>query len=274
MTMTQAVDASQACEAILREGISYNVEHEILPSENAVANRLLSRASELAGAYQELHAKLDSHPPALKVFLDLLLSTAAFWNPESIAEARAGRARLAEVNRQIASKAEDLAELLDERSELHNQSAFWSNTQYHVCQVIETAAHDNHLFDYYVRDELRALRGRFDLKYWPTLGAFLSVLARDADDAEMEATDPLTVAATTAKRASLADFFKALFAAIEENSARHHGFLPTKFKITDETLASLVNCALGLGPDDLVDGAYVKRLRQRERQRRSTERAP
>lgn len=93
----------------------------------------------------------------------------------------------------------------------------------------------------------------------------MRVLATDADCARLEATDPLTAAATTATRPSLADFFKALFAAIEENSAENYGQLPRGLKLTDNTLASLANCALGLDPDDLVDGPYVKRLRQRER---------
>ncbi|HRK23036.1 MAG TPA: hypothetical protein PLX06_14555, partial [Fimbriimonadaceae bacterium] len=64
---------------------------------------------------------------------------------------------------------------------------------------------------------------------------------------------------------SKADFFKALFAAIDENSANSYGQLPRDFKLTDRTLASFANCALDLGPDDLVDDAYMKRLRQRER---------
>lgn len=61
----------------------------------------------------------------------------------------------------------------------------------------------------------------------------------------------------------MADFFKALFAAIEDNSARHHGQLPQDFRATDNTLAALASCALDLGSNDLVDGQYVKRLRQR-----------
>lgn len=87
----------------------------------------------------------------------------------------------------------------------------------------------------------------------------------DAESAVMSATDPLTAAATAAVRPSRADFFKALFAAIDENSAGNYGQLPRGFKLTDRALASLGNCALNLGPDDLVDDAYIKRFRQRER---------
>ncbi len=265
MLSPQTATPQAICETLLKDGKSYNIEHHILPSENAVADRLLSRSLELKEAYTELHEKLHPRPPALKVFLDLLLSTAAFWSPEKIAEARSARSNLADVNRQIASKAAELAGLLERRSDLHNTSGFSSNTHYHVCDVIEAASEGNYLFESYVKDRLGALTGQFDLKYWPSLSQFLQVIASDAQHAGMEATDPLTAAATAAARPSRADFFKALLAAIDENSADNYGLLPKGFKPTDNTLATLANCVLDLGPDDLVDSAYVKRFRQRER---------
>lgn len=265
MSAFQPKTSQQICEDLLLEGKRYNNEHHILPSENAVADRLLARGIELQDAYEELHDKLHAHPPALEVFLGLVLSTAAFWNPEKMQEARAARGDLANVNQQIVRKAAELATLLEQRSDLHDTSGFSSDTHYHVCNVIEVASQHNYLYQSYVKEKLGALRGQFDLKYWPSLGEFLQELASDAERAVMEATDPLTAAATAATRPSKADFFKALFAAIEENSAESYGQLPRGFKLTDRTLASLANCALDLGPDDLVDDAYMKRLRQRER---------
>ncbi|PJL68662.1 hypothetical protein B9Y61_11580 [Stenotrophomonas maltophilia] len=265
MNSPQLTNPQQTCENILIEGKHYNIEHSILPSENAVADRLLARGIELKDAYEELHEKLYRHPPALKVFLDLLLSTAAFWSPKKIAEARNARDELVNVNRQIARKATELAELMERRTDLNNTSGFSSETHYHVCDVIEAASKENYLFESYVKKHLGGLSGQFDLKYWPSLSQFLLVLATDAQNAGMAATDPLTAAATVAARPSRADFFKALFAAVEENSAENYGQLPRGFKLTDGTLASLANCALDLGADDLADSGYVKRLRQRER---------
>lgn len=265
MSAPQPATPQKICESILNEEKQYNIEHEILPSENAVVDRLLSRGLELKETYEELHEKLHKHPPALKVFLGLLLSTAAFWSPEKITKARSERADLANINQQIATKAAELAELLERRSDLHNTSGFSSSTHYHVCDVIEAACENNYLFQSYIKERLDALTGQFDLKYWPSLGELLQVIASDAEHASTEASDPLTAAATAAARPSRADFFKALFAAIEENSAENYGQLPRGFKLTDNTLASLANCVLDFGPDDLVDGAYVKRLRQRER---------
>ena len=102
----------QTCENILINDKTYNVEHNILPSENAIIDRLLARRIELNEAYAELYDKLQPHSRALPVFLGLLLSTAAFWAPEKIARSRAQRDTLVDTNQQIAQKAEELAQLL------------------------------------------------------------------------------------------------------------------------------------------------------------------
>lgn len=122
------------------------------------------------------------------------------------------------------------------------------------------------MFDCWVREKLAALGGQFDLKYWPTLGDFARELAKDAERASAQASDPLTAAGTQGARPSLADFFKAFFASIEENSGRGFGRIPSDFKLTDGAYASLANCALGLSAKQIVEAAYVKRLRQRLRE--------
>lgn len=268
MKTPQPTTAQEICEHLLTEEIRYNIEHDILPSESTIANRLLQRGIELRDAYEELQRKLHAHPPALHCFLGLVLNTAAFWSPDQAKEARAARNDLADVNRQIAKTATELALLLEQRSNLHDMSGFSSDTHFHVCDVIDAASQHNYLFQSYVQKELAILRCQFNLNYWPSLDAFVQELALDAKNSVMNATDPLTAAATAAARPSRADFFKALFAAIEESRAENSGQLPIGFKLTDRTLASLANCALDLGPDDLVDEEYVKHLRQRERERK------
>ncbi|MGX9696683.1 hypothetical protein ACWYXK_06820 [Janthinobacterium lividum] len=262
------IDSPQLiCEEILRDEKRYNINHDVLPAETIIVDRLLRHGVALSEVYIELHGKLGHRPCALQAFLGQVLSTAAFWSLEQISEARNARDDLKVVNQQIASKAAELAELLQQRESIHNTSEFSSNTHYHVCHVLRAAASGNQLFKSYVQKSFGQLSSQFDLKYWPTLTDFLSELASDAERAVPEASDPLTEAATSAQRSSLADFFKALFAAIDENSVRNHGRLPNDFRLTDNTLATLVNCALDLEPDELVDGVYVKRIRQRERER-------
>lgn len=268
------IDSPQLiCQEILLDEKRYNIAHDVLASETIIVDRLLNHSVALSDAYIELHEKLGRRPGALQAFLGQVLSTAAFWSLDQISEARNARDDLKVVNQLIASKAAELADLLLQRTSIHNTSGFSSNTHYHVCHVLKAAASGNHLFKSYVERSFGRLSSQFDLKYWPTLTDFMSELASDAEKAVPEASDPLTEAATSARRPSLADFFKTLFAAIDENSVRNHGRLPDDFRLTDNTLATLVNCALDLAPDELVDGVYVKRIRQRERDRAREERS-
>lgn len=265
MNTTPSAKATQVCEKILTGEKGYNIQHAILPSENAIIENMLSRSVELKEAYEEIFEKLYSHDFALERFLELVLSTAAFWSPKEISESRANQKRLIEINQQIADRASDLAHLLEERSDLHDKSSFGSDTHYDICRVIEAAAAQNFGYNSWVREPLAELSSRFDLKYWPSLSEFMDELALDAERADIAATNPITAVATEAVRPSLADFFKALFVAIEKNSKREYGRLPNNPKFSDNTFASLVNCALNLDPDNMVDAQYVKRFRQRER---------
>jgi len=258
-------NATARCEDALQKVRQENVELDIFPSEIEIVDRLLARAAELAEAYVELDSKLGSRPFALEIFFGLVVSSAAFWGPDEVEKARSGRARLERVNALVAQKAAELSTLLKEREHLHNHSGFAGSTHYHVAKVIDEAADQNALFRLYIRETLRGLRTEFGLKYWPDLSEVMGVLARDARNAELEATDSITEAATSGPRGSRADFFKALYKAIEENSEGGCVAIPQGFRPSDATIASLANCALGLGPDDLVDSAYVKRLRQRRR---------
>lgn len=265
MTIDPTTEATRSCEDTLRADKAYNIEHHILPSDNRIIDRLLARRLELVEAYAEIHAKLHARPHGIKTILGVVINVAAFWNPERVADARDARVRLKAVNRAIAELAGDLAGLLEERSDIHNTSGFASDTHYHIIDVIEAASGENGFYRFHLKDELEPLRGRYDLKYWPRLEDVVRVIGQDADGAGTDATDPLTRAATTGSRGSRADFFKALFELIKENGVANHGHIPRGFWLSDNSLASLANCALDLGPDDLVDAPYVKRLRQRGR---------
>ena len=263
--MTTITDPTQACETVLREEWQYNNDRNIWPSQNRIIERLLDRRAELVGAYAEIHEKLHNHPHGIKELFRAVTYTGVSWNPAKNAEARATRDRLSEINQGIAEAAGALSSLLSERSDLENSSSFHAHGLYHIGEVIEAASIGNYEFDWYLREPLHALRGQFDLKYWPSLSACAAALARDALMSEIETTDTATEAATRANRASKADFFKALYANINAYGAAGRGFIPHGFRLTDETIASLANCVLNLSEDKIVDGAYVKCFRQRER---------
>lgn len=259
--------ARAICETLLHAERIDRIEKIILPSEVEVIDRLLARGLELNEAYEELVTKLHGHPHALKVFFDILQSTAAFWSPEANIEAREGRDRLVKVNQEIQQKASELASLLNERTELKNHSGFSCDTYYHPVDVIHAAAERNYSYQSWVKEKLNALTSQFDLKYWPELSEFVLAIADDAARATPLPHDPVTEAGTEGSRAGLADTFKAFFVALEESSRRNHGFLPDAFELTDRSISSLMSCALGLGPDESVESSYVKRLRQRQRER-------
>jgi len=259
----QTADPTALAEAALGEIKRRNIEAKIAPREVELIDKLLHRTLELRGVYAEVHGKLRGDWRALALFLQLILDGALEWNPAKLAEARRSRNALSELNAAIAEGAHALSTLVRDREELMNSSSFTSRTHFHVCDAIEAAASDNYYFQSHVRDELDAVRIRYDLKYWPSISEFLYVLATDASSAEAVAYDGATAVGTSGERASKAHFFYALYQIIGNNSQRAMSQLPTDFSLTDASWASLVNCLLGAGPDDLVDAGWVKGARHR-----------
>ncbi len=257
--------ARDACEEILRKGIRYNILNNILLGENAVAERLLGRGVELTEAYQEVYDKLRRRPHALSQFLGMLLSLQAFWSPEKIAEARADREALAEINQKIERHARVLADLMEERARLHNTSGFSSRTLYHIRDVIDVASQDNGHYRTFLCGPLRHMAEQYSLKYWPKLDQVMLAIANDAEHAKLEATDPLTEAATLSNRPSTSDSVMAFLAFIEESRGGHDGTLPQDFQLSDRSMASLLNVVLDLPADKLLAAEYIKGRRQRAR---------
>lgn len=259
--------ARQVCEDYLREQIHTNSEQGILPSENSVAKRLLARGDELVEVYDEVYAHLYRDGISWKIFLDRLLSTGAFWSPEKIAEYRADRDVLVDLNREIAKHANALADLLTQRDDQHNHSAFSGSTHYDIVAVIDQACAHNGRYEYYVKEPLAQLSARFDMKYWPSLADCVRVISDDAKNASITASDPLTEAATKSTRPSKADFIRALRESIDENRGNWLGAIPRKFGPSNEAMATLVNVLLDLRTDEMVDGTYLKNLRHRDKVR-------
>ena len=257
-------EAAERCEKILLKSKAYNVENSCLPSETLIIDRLLGESNNMEVVYAELYERLNDQQ--LSCFLSLLLSSAAFWNPEKTALYRNERKELEETNREISKVSRLLSRLLDKRDCLHNQSGFSSETHYHIIDVIKKSSSDNYLYESCVNKPLDQIRSNYDLKYWPSIKDVIAELAEDAQNAEVYASDILTEASTNSNRASKVDFLRALFSAINENSERNYGLLPSNFELSDRSYAEIMNCALNLDSKDLVDAAYVKRARQRERE--------
>lgn len=258
-----ASKARQVCEDFLREDIRYNTENEVAPSESAVAERLLTAGDALEAFYAEIYPALDHDGITWKHVLGSVLSISAYWSKERLEGYRAGRKELEELNQKIARQAQDLADMLDRRNELHNHSAFSGETYCHVVDVIDEASKYNGHYRSFMKERLNALGTQFDLKYWPSLSGFIQVIGEDAARAKITASDPLTEAATRSSRPSKADFLRALLAALDENRGDWHGAIPRTFELSNAVLADLLNVLLELPRDDLVGEDYVKTQRHR-----------
>ncbi|HGW5084984.1 TPA: hypothetical protein ACWL5R_003526 [Pseudomonas aeruginosa] len=108
---------------------------------------------------------------------------------------------------------------------------------------------------------------QYDLKYWPSITKVVAQIGINAASAVTIAEDSAASAATEARRSGLADFLKAFEAELDKNRVENIGFVPDDFALTDSSMASLVNCGLGLGVEELIESTFVKRYRQRERGR-------
>ncbi|MDO6458966.1 hypothetical protein Q4560_15700 [Celeribacter halophilus] len=253
------------CEKTLRSKRDYNTINNVWHRETEVIDRLIERKNELSSSYLEICEKLPPDTPAFGDFWGILLSVAAIWHPSELRKYRDMKKQLQSINEDISLKASELSDLLEKRSHIENTGPFGSNTHYHIVDVIDEACAENYRYISWVKDKLDALHKQFDMKYWPTLTDIMRVLSMDAYRAEVTPHDPITEASTASSRNSKSEFFRAFWAAVHEQSQANFGRIPNDFRLSDETIASLGNCALDLGPEQIVDGPYIKRLRQRDR---------
>lgn len=259
--------AIEACENILREDFKYNEEHGIWRSINRIIEGLLGRSTELADVYVELHAALAEQPRALRSFFDVFTIAVYSWNPGKTKKAREDRDKLTGLNVRIAKVSELLSELLSQRTQVKEVSSFNSDTYYHIMDVVEDASEDNGLFRSHLKKKLDSLTYQYDLKYWPSISKVAAQIGIDAANAVTVADDSAANAATEARRPGLADFLKAFEAELDRNRVENIGFIPDDFSLSDSSMASLVNCGLELGVEELIESTFVKRYRQRERDR-------
>ncbi|WP_409319931.1 hypothetical protein, partial [Pseudomonas putida] len=259
MDVKSRVIAIEACENVLRADYQYNLEHEIWPSINRWIEGMLGRTTELADTYVELHRTLGEAPRALESFFDVFATAVYSWNPEKSKEAREDREELTELNVRISKAAELLSKLLSRRTEVKEMSSFSSDTYYHIMDVIEDASEGNGLFSSHVKRKLDVLTHQYDLKYWPSIAKVVAQIGVNAANAVTVADDSAASAATESRRPGLSDFLKAFEAELDMNKVTNIGFIPDDFSLSDSSMASLVNCGLGLAVEDLIDASYVKR---------------
>lgn len=263
--MNQRPSATAICEGLLRKERAYNVEHSIRASENVIIERMLERGPELKAVYEELWTKLKRKPDAVKRFLSIILRVGAHWTPNHFNTASQAYRRHIELRSEISELAGKLASLLRERTELSESSGFHSSCTHHIVDLIEAASQSNWDFRLHLSESLSALRYQYDMKYWPSPFEVVDAIAEDARSVEISPSNPITEAGTRSPKRSKADSFRALQVALEDDRQSLPCPFGADFHLSDESWATFLNVMLDLEPDELVDGPYIKRLRQRDR---------
>ncbi len=267
--MVKHPDPVDFCETFLRHEQENNTARGIWPSVNRIIDRVLARQCEMAPVYEELLRKLDEEK--VQRLLESIVGIPAVWSEDYISDARAAARRQNAIRERIGVLARELSQLFREREELSNHSGMSARGIDDVVDVLRQASIDNGLFVSFLEDPLQRLQYQFDDKYWPTLGDFIEAIADNANTYEIEPTDEITRAATSSTKTSLADSVRALMSAIESKKLGGLYGLPTHFRLTDESVATIINVTLNRDSDSLIGSDYVKRLRQRDRGSRRNE---
>lgn len=254
----------QYCERRLHAEKTYNADHNIWPSVNRVIDRVLRRNIEMAPVYQEICESLSAD--AVRRLLTIFVEIPAIWNHEYIQKARAASRRHRELQERIETLSGELAECLREQYELNNTSGYSTDDYIDIVDAIDEAAAQNAHYTSFVQEKLKSLQYQFDNKYWPDLSDVVEVIGIHALNTTTVPTDSITEVATSSPRASLADSCRAVMEAIESAKGPSMHDLPRSFKLSDTSIATVVNVTTDRAAVELIDAAYVKRLRQRDRE--------
>ena len=257
-------------ESLLREIRAKNIEENIWASVNQIIGRLLDRPNEMRPVYEEVVSKLSERQQ--RHLWDGLLSVAAFWNPEVSRELRDTKKKLQNINKEIARNARSLSLLIKEREDLCETSGITAYEDYHPAHWLHRAGDGNYLYESYVKGEMEKVHGKFDLKYWPESYEVVAAIADFAEENEVYENNAWTKELLSSPKHSMADHLRALLKAIEDNkrSGPPHYQLPSDFRLSDAVIATIINCSLGLAPEEMLTAEGIKRSRQNIRKRKPT----
>ena len=249
-------------EALLRETRAYNVENKISSSENKVIDRLLERSLEMQFVYNELAGKLSEYQQ--RNLWDALLGAATFWNPEASKKLREQKKKVFKLNQDIAKYANNLATMIKSRRDLCETSGIIAYEDYHFLHWVNRAARSNHYYQGHVKTDLDSLRGRFDLKYWPDNHEVIAAIGEFAQEGEIYEGDSWTEELLSSPKHSMADYLRVILKAIEDRKVQGPptDLLPEGFRLSDNALATLINCTLDIAPENLLSSEGIKRSRQ------------
>lgn len=166
-------------------------------------------------------ASIEDGPQPWQVALVALLDTAALASPARAKVARAEMQQARELTREIQTLSRDLARKLRARAALCARHDLTRPLDFHPLDLIRDAAWiaDKHaaqpsnvagLYRLQLAQPLADLDEAFDLRHWPSTADLLDALADLQDDEAGEPMNQGLEAATTAREASIRDFWRAL----------------------------------------------------------------
>ncbi|MHA1053405.1 hypothetical protein [Enterobacter mori] len=229
------------------------------PSTWAVFNRLIGRHDEMASVYREISTSSLTRQQ-LWVLLEQIIHAGSFGTDERFAKLRDDYQELITLNSDIRAMSQQLAEMLERRTELSGNGHFHCERMRKLTEFIDDAGEGNGHYQLHLKPELQRLNS-FDLKYWPDIARIIRSLGME--EIEVTFADEATRAIINARRPSRTDFFRELFDNINMQKTGGYSTLPRSFKLSDAALATICNITRDIPPNELVDAVYVKRTRHR-----------
>ncbi|WP_225622423.1 hypothetical protein [Musicola keenii] len=228
-----------------------------------VFERLIARHNEMEAVYAELEERRVTGQQ-LWILLEQCVFAGGFGTPDHHAILRADHRELQELCEAIPVMSIRLAQALRRMSDILNRSGYFGvDRMVRLTDYIDEAGRENWLYRSYIQPRLDELSS-FDLKYWPDISELLQVMGED--NFEVECRDEATAAIVGARRGSHTDFFRQFFSRLRDVSDGSPWGLPAGFRLSDDAMATISNIICDRSPDDMIDQAYVKSLRQRLRE--------
>ncbi|MEN4541293.1 hypothetical protein ABEG79_22705 [Pantoea agglomerans] len=219
-------------------------------------DRLISRETELTPVWTNIARQKLSWQQCYTL-IEQIFFAGAYGTKERHKKLKADYSRLVDLNINITSEAEKLADLLTEQEEILNRNAFLLERTTHIVDMIETASAMNGHYCSFLREPLGALSCRYDGKYWPSLPQILHVVAREASNVEFKYQSEQAI--VDGRGGAVPDYLRELFECLEVARTSHWG-LPKGFTLTDTSLALLVTVSLDV---DDISSDRIKTLRHR-----------